>query len=324
MTISSTVRLRLSSAAAEALCIEPAGLVQKWLAALSTTARRAYRRSLARFAQWAMPDASDPVDGLRLLISLDGVRAAEVVRRWRDELMASGLASGSVGGYITAMVSVINAARRAGLCDLRLEDVMPYVEPVRDMRGPKREQVERLVACIDDAAERGDRYAVRDAAIVRLLYAAALRRSEVVGLRLEDFEPATDAGPAVRPRRKGRKERSTVLVTERTAAAIEAWLAVRGREAGPLFCRIKGRQPDSGALDGESVRRLLAGWARRAGVVVPCRPNGLRHSAATSCARRGSIPELLELGGWTSLATASRYIDAAQEDRKTAMRGIDL
>ncbi|MFN9275990.1 MAG: hypothetical protein ACK53T_13955, partial [Planctomycetota bacterium] len=102
--------LVLRPAAAQALDVEPAELVARWLAALSPSARRAYRRSLARFAAWALEDAAEPVAGLRLLVGLDAGRAGELVRRWRDELAASGLASGSVAGYVVALGSLVSAA----------------------------------------------------------------------------------------------------------------------------------------------------------------------------------------------------------------------
>ncbi|MFN6147639.1 MAG: hypothetical protein ACK5AL_14860, partial [Planctomycetota bacterium] len=104
----------LRPAAAAAIDVEPAELVARWLAALSPSARRAYRRSLARFTAWAIEGAADPTAGLRLLVGLDAGRAGELVRRWRDELAASGLASGSVAGYVVALGSLVSAARRAG------------------------------------------------------------------------------------------------------------------------------------------------------------------------------------------------------------------
>lgn len=314
-----------SAAANKAIDARPAQVVEHWLASVGTSARRAYNRSLRRFAAWALVDAGDPVDALRMLVSLDAARAAELVRHWRmHDLESAKLAPGSVAGYIVALASLVGAARRAGLVTWRLEGVLPDAEGRRDMRGPNRSDVEQLVATIDDAAAAGDAFAVRDAAVVRLCYAAALRRSEVVGLRLEDFEPATDVGPVVRPRRKGHKERSTVFVPQRTADAIKAWLAVRGREPGPLFVRLKGRRPDSGALNGESVRRLLAAWAKRAGLHGAVRPNGLRHSAATTCAQRGSLAELVALGGWATMQGARRYLDAHNGDRLSALRLTDL
>lgn len=319
------MRQNLRPSAAQALDVEPAELVSRWLASLSPSARRAYGRSLRRFAAWALVDAGEPVDALRLLVSLNAPRAAELVRRWReDDLASSGLASGSIAGYVVAIGSLVAAARRSGLLEWSLEDVMPTVEARRNMSGPRRGDVERLVVTLDDAAAAGDAFAVRDAAIVRLAYSAALRRGEIVGLRFEDFEPATDLGPVVRPRRKGYRERTTVLVTERTADAIEAWLAVRGREPGPLFVRIKGRRLDSAALSGEAVRRMLAAWAKRAGLRGPCRPNGLRHSAATTCAKHGSLAGLVALGGWKTINGAKRYIDAHNDDRAAALRLTDL
>lgn len=315
--------LQLSVAAARALAIEPTDLVQRWLQALSPSTRRSYRRSLKCFTKWALPQATDPIDGLRCLISFDNVRAREIVRRWRDDLASSGLASSSVGQYVTAIVSITNTARRAGLCDLRLEDVMPKIEPVRDLRGPRKAEIEQLIKHVDEMAAKGDRYAVRDSAIIRLLYVGAFRRSEVVSIRLEDFG-RTDAGVMVRIRRKGQKERTPVLITERTATSIAAWIDLRGTQPGPLFVRLKGRRPDTKAMEGETVRRLLATWAKRAGIQSPVRPHGLRHSAATTCAREGNIAALVQLGGWASLASAKNYIDHYNEDRQAAMRTVDL
>ncbi|MFN9307477.1 MAG: hypothetical protein ACK6DT_15630, partial [Planctomycetota bacterium] len=65
---------------------------------------------MARFTAWAIEGAADPIAGLRLLVGLDAGRAGELVRRWRDELAASGLASGSVAGYVVALGSLVSAA----------------------------------------------------------------------------------------------------------------------------------------------------------------------------------------------------------------------
>jgi len=98
----------LRPAAAAALDVEPSELIARWLDALSPTARRSYRRSLARFAAWSLANDAAPEAALRLLCSLDVGRAGELVRRWRDELLASGLSSGSVCGYCEGFTSCQN------------------------------------------------------------------------------------------------------------------------------------------------------------------------------------------------------------------------
>lgn len=319
----------LSPAAAAAIDVEPAELVQRWLASLSPTARRSYRRNLAAFASWALAPGADPVSALRLLCSLDVGRAGELVRRWRDELLATGRASGTVGGSVTALCSLVSACRRAGLVSWSLEGCHPRVEQRHDRSGPRRADVERIVACIDDAAAAGEPKAIRDSALVRLLYTCALRRSEVTGLRVHDLQHG-DAGPILMVRRKGHKERKPVAITQRCVEAINRWLALRGSMlpevatgGGLMFLAIRDADP-SRALNGESIRKLVASWARRAGVKAPCRPHGLRHSAATTCAKRGSLAELMALGGWSSLAAARRYLDNHQEDRAAALRHVEI
>ncbi len=315
----------LRPAAAQALDVTPQELIARWLAALSPTARRSYSRSLRRFAAWALVDDAHPEAALRLLCGLDVGRAGEMVRRWRDELLASGLASGSVAGYVTALASLVGAARRAGLVGWRLEGVQPRVEPRQDRSGPRRGDVERLFATIDDAAAAGNPQATRDAALLRTLYVAAFRRSEAVGLRWpEDVDLHAEGGPVLKPRRKGHRERKAVTVTQRVAEAIEQWLGVRGREPGPLFVRWRARKPDSGPMNGDTVRRLLRTWARRAGIKGTVRPHGLRHSSASTVAKRGSLAELLALGQWSSLSAARRYLDAHNEDRAAALRHVDV
>ena len=50
----------LSPAAAKALATDPAEIVRRWIASVSEDAQRAYRRALATFTAWAMPEATDP------------------------------------------------------------------------------------------------------------------------------------------------------------------------------------------------------------------------------------------------------------------------
>lgn len=314
----------LRPAAAARIDVQPEELISRWLAALSPTARRSYRRSLSRFAVWALADDAEPVAALRLLCGLDVGQAGELVRAFRDDLLASGLASGSVAGYCTGICSLLAACRRAGLVSWRLEGVQPRVEQRHDRSGPRRGDVERLFATIDDEAAAGRRGAVRDAALLRVLYVAALRRAEATGLRWpEDVDLRADGDPVVRPRRKGRKERTAVLVSQRCAEAIARWVAVRGEAPGFLFVGVQNGDATR-PMNGESIRRIVARWARKAGLRGAIRPHGLRHSAATEVARRGSLAQLMALGGWSSMSAARRYLDDRQEERQGALALVDL
>lgn len=313
----------LRPAAAEALNVTPEQLLQRWLVGLSPSTVRSYRRGLHAFAAWALDGDAEPAAAVRLLCGLDAGRAGELVRSWRDTIAAAGKAPSTVASYCTAVASVLAACRRAGIVNWTLEGVAPRVEARQDRSGPRRGDVERLFGVVDDRADAGDRYAVRDACLLRLLYVAALRRAEAGNIRVEDYQQ-TDVGPVVMVRRKGRKERSAVLVSTSTAAAVDRWLSIRGADPGPMLQRIKGRSSTSGPLSGEAIRKIVAVWAHRAGLRAVVRPHGLRHAAASFVAQRASLAELMATGGWSSLSAAKRYIDAHAVDRQKALAILEL
>jgi integrase len=131
----------------------------------------------------------------------------------------------------------------------------------------------RQLVATCDPAPRGR----RDRALLVIGFAGALRRSELVALRVEDVV-ATASGLRVRIRR-GKTDRAgegAELGLPRgkhaetcPVRAFEAWQAVAKRKAGPLFRRIstRGTIGDT-ALHPDAVRRILAHRAGLAGVTV--------------------------------------------------------
>lgn len=99
-----------------------------------------------------------------------------------------------------------------------------------------REQVQALLDVPDPTTREG----LRDRAMLHLAFAAGLRVSELVGLRLDEVTLQPDASILVHG--KGRRERALPLWKE-TATVLRAWLAVRGDVPVPeLFVNAKGQQ----------------------------------------------------------------------------------
>jgi site-specific recombinase XerD len=99
-----------------------------------------------------------------------------------------------------------------------------------------RDEVQTLL----DAPSTTTREGLRDRAMLHLAFAAGLRVSELVGLRMEDVILQPDANILVRG--KGRRKRSLPLWKE-TTTVLRAWLAVRGDVSVPeLFVNAKGQQ----------------------------------------------------------------------------------
>ena len=99
-----------------------------------------------------------------------------------------------------------------------------------------RDEVQALLDTPDPTTREG----LRDRAMLHVAFAAGLRVSELVGLRLEDVILRPDASILVRG--KGRRERILPLWKE-TATVLRAWLVVRGDMPVPeLFVNVKGQQ----------------------------------------------------------------------------------
>jgi integrase len=144
--------------------------------------------------------------------------------------------------------------------------------PVRKAAALTLPMLRRLVATCD-ASARGR----RDRALLLIGFAAALRRSELVALQVEDVV-ATQNGLRLRIRR-GKTDRAGEgaelgLPRGRHAEtcpvrAFEAWQAVAKRKAGPLFRRVStGDTVGDTALHPDAVRRILDHRAGMAGVSV--------------------------------------------------------
>jgi len=157
----------------------------------------------------------------------------------------------------------------------------------------------------DPAADPVERaIALRDRAILELMYGSGLRVSEVAGLTLERLD--LDRG-RVLVLGKGSKERE-VPISDPTDATVRAWLAF-GRPclaAEPVPAVFLNRHGD--ALGVRDIRRLVGryGGATLAGRRVT--PHTLRHSFATHLLEGGAdIRAVQELLGHASVATTQRY-----------------
>ena len=97
--------------------------------------------------------------------------------------------------------------------------------------------VEEMQAILD-APVPDHRDGIRDRAMLHLCFAAGLRVSELIGLRLDDLKLQPQASVLIHG--KGRKQRCLPL-WKQTASALRAWLAVRGTMFAPeLFVNARG------------------------------------------------------------------------------------
>jgi integrase/recombinase XerC len=160
--------------------------------------------------------------------------------------------------------------------------------------------------------------ALRDAAVLELLYATGIRVSELCGLTPDSFDHSRRT---VRVRGKGDKER-TVPVGVPALRAVTRWLeagrpSLATAHSGPaLFLGMRG-----GGLDPRTARRIVHQRLREGGATRETGPHGLRHSAATHLLEGGAdLRSVQEILGHASPATTQIYTHVSIERLKSSYR----
>jgi site-specific recombinase XerD len=251
--------------------------------ALAESTRRAYRVDVVEFCDWLR----------RRGIELDGVDV-RCLAEYAAELGRAGrrLAPTTIGRKLAA----VRAFLRHALGPERVPDAsFAPRRPHRLPDAPRPEEVDGEL----EALTGGGPLAVRNRALVELVYSAGLRSQEAVDLDLADVDFEQEL---LHVRGKGDKERVVPLGEEASHR-----LAVYLRDARPklargavnaLFLSARSRR-----LDTSTLRRLLP------------HPHRLRHAFATHLLEGGAdLRTIQELLGHSSLSTTQMYshVDAAR------------
>jgi site-specific recombinase XerD len=247
------------------------------------------------------------------------------LRGYLAELSERDLSAAAVNGRLSALRSFYRFASRQGWIG---------ASPLAAVRSPRRpgrlprvldpQEAERLVEAPQRGSQRGSgartrALALRDAALLELLYATGMRISELASLEL----PRVDLrGRRLRVVGKGRRERE-LLFGGPAAVALRLYLA----EARPVLAarpadvaarprRPSGGGPQApvflnasgGALTARGARMVVERWVRVVGAAGKVSPHTLRHSFATHLLENGAdLRVVQELLGHRNLQTTQIY-----------------
>jgi len=286
-----------------------ARLVQEFVADLETRnlsphTVSAYRRDLAQFERFLGDLARGEEPELKHM-------TPRAVRRYVASLTASRFARRSVRRKLAAIKSFARYAASEGFVT---------TSPTAGLSGPKLDrrlptflstkETERLFATPPGTTPR----ALRDRAVLELLYSTGIRLSELTGLSVGDVDQRSGT---VRVMGKGRKER-VVPVGRAATDALRRHLSASG-DAGrqrPLFQGTKGAR-----LTGRTVQRIVARELARVSEARHLSPHVLRHTFATHLLDAGAdLRAVQELLGHASLSSTQIYTHVTTERLKEVYR----
>lgn len=240
------------------------------------------------------------------------------------ELLRGWLWRGSTAGLAKSTLARRSAAAR-GFTKWLATTGVAEADPGHRLKAPRperhlprvltRTQVDGLLDHLAARAATGDAVAVRDHAVVELLYASALRVSELVGARLADLDRER---MTLRVLGKGGKER-VVPFGIPARRALDVYLdgaraaLLDGRDdPGTIFLGVRG-----GRLSTRTVYELVAGLLVDLPGSGPAGPHAFRHTAATHLLDGGAdLRAVQELLGHASLATTQIYTHVSAERLK--------
>lgn len=188
------------------------------------------------------------------------------------------------------------------ICDLKPVPFDANAEPKG--RALKEEEFFKLaIACRADESAAG----VRDAALLVMAYAAALRRFEIVGLDFKDWD-SEEMSVRVRSG-KGKKERK-VYLSESGARVLSRWIELRGplEPGAPLFVPInKSGKVGTRRITDQTVFDVFRKRGLQAGL-ESFSPHDLRRTAISDLLDRDvDIATAAAIAGHSSIQTTAKY-----------------
>ncbi len=230
------------------------------------------------------------------------------VRTFAAHSHAAGLSPRSIQRRLSAVRSFYAFLEREGSHEVARGRRRLRGNPAQGVRAPKSPK--RLPQTLDAdqmahlLAIRADTpLALRDRALMELLYSSGLRLAECVGLNLASIDLKDRT---VQVLGKGRKAR-IVPVGRAAVEALKAWLKERAglarSDESALFVGRNGRR-----LGARAVQLRVAAWARAQGLSVPVHPHLFRHSFASHLLESsGELRSVQELLGHADISTTQIY-----------------
>jgi integrase/recombinase XerD len=228
-----------------------------------------------------------------------------------QKLALAGASPATIHRKSACLRSFYRHLRRDGLLDT--DPTASLSTPRRSRKLPQvltRGEVEKLLA----QPHGTEPAALRDRALLEVMYACGLRASEAIGLELMDVD--IEEG-VLRARGKGSKER-VVPIGQAALKALRIYLErgrpklVKGAPEAHLFVNFRG-----GHLTRQGLYKIVRRHAQTAGLADRMSPHTLRHTFATHLLAGGcDLRSVQEMLGHADVATTQLYTHLSSERLK--------
>jgi integrase/recombinase XerD len=188
---------------------------------------------------------------------------------------------------------------------------------------PKPMTTDEVDALLQEPRKHETAEAVRDVAMLELMYATGMRVTELVSLNMDSLHFEESDASWVRCLGKGGKER-TIPVHAQAIETIAHYLdearpaLLKNRPQSALFVNRRGER-----LTRQGFWLILKGYAKSAGIDSHVTPHTLRHSFATHLLRGGaSVRDVQELLGHANVSTTQVYTQLADEHLREVYQNV--
>jgi integrase/recombinase XerC len=281
---------------------------------ITDSTRKQYVKAIENFSQFAYNGSANP-ETISAFLALDRYAAIEMVLRYRRHSIDKKLAPSTINVRLAAIKSLVDMARKLSKTTIDLTDIESIPsESYRDTRGISVEQFKSMLAAIDPSTPIG----VRDYTIMLLFWGNALRRGEIASANIEDFLPQQQKLTILG---KGKRAKVGIDLTDSVSYALEEWLNFHPCNAPgqPLITSLS-HNCYGARIAGDSIYRLVQGYAEAAGIERRVSPHRLRHSAITAFldASGGNLRAAQALSRHSNQNTLTLYDDNRRQEQKGA------
>lgn len=216
--------------------------------------------------------------------------------------------------HLIALRSFLKFLSKRDVKSLSPEQIELPKAPSRMVSFLEQDELDRVL--VMPKREAKGLVALRDTAILELLFATGMRVSELAGLKIESINLKRDEFTI---RGKGDKVR-IVFLSDSAKDAIRTYLAARRDASEHMFVahdRAKGGRGEVGPLTSRSIQRLVEHYAKAAGITKRITPHTLRHTFATDLLMNGAdIRSVQSLLGHASITTTQIYTHVTNKQLK--------